>query len=236
MNKVVSALICFVILFALVISSVQASISVEGRIDDSIYVVYKFENISKEIYEETKANQLFNSSTIPQIIVANMEKKNLKLVKWGYAPQTDMFNDSTHSIFAPFYLSGSDIISFTINATTMRRTYHVRTEWRWFQLNLTSTYPINFTQILAKPVSEWRYRIDDITFIYESPRAETSFFDTSFEFILPKTATQVQAQGNTIVYEAPARFEDLIVNSPFLILFALIVVTIIVVLYRKARP
>jgi len=233
MKKLASVLICSIVLFAAFIGSVYAPISVTSTIDDDIYVVYDFEGIDQPLYDEIKENpQLFNISTIPQIIKNNLEKQNLTQVRWGLGPQTNIYDDEARAIHVSFYLGGSDIISFNLNATTMRRTYQVKTEWRKFQFNLTSTFPVNFTQILAKPLVEWQKK-DGTTFFYESP--ETGFLGTSFEFLLPQAATQVQVQGDTITYEVPARFEDLIINSPFLIMIALIIVTIIVVIYRKVK-
>jgi hypothetical protein len=130
-------------------------------------------------------------------------------------------------------LGGSDIISFTIDRTTMGRTYQIKTDWRNFQLNLTSNFSINFTQYFAEPVGNWQ-KPSQTTFYIESH--ETGFFDTlSFNLTLPATAANIQAQGDTITYEVPPYFEDVFLNSPFLILAVLMVVIIVVLIYRRVR-
>jgi hypothetical protein len=230
---IASAAICFFILITAVINSVCASISIKGTVDDSVYIVYDFKNIDPIIYSEIKASpQGFNISTIPEIIKKNLAKQNLILVRWGLGSQTNIYDDAARAIQISFYLAGTDIINFTINATTMRRTYQVNTEWRKFQLDLTSTLSVNFTQILLKPIAEWQ-KLNETSFIFQNE--ENGFFDISFELILPKTATQVQAIGDIIIYDTPARFEELIINSPFIILLGLIIITIIVVIYRKIK-
>jgi hypothetical protein len=220
--------VLFIILLAVSIVPVYASVSVTSTIGDSIYVVYDIQNLNSTVYDAVKNNQQFNMSTIPTTIVKNLENQGQTQVSWGFGPQTDIFNDATRAIQVSFYLWGSDIISSTINQTTMKRTYQVKTDWRKFQLDLTSSFSLNFTQILAKSVAEWQ-KTNEHTFLYEGQ-------DTSFKFILPQTATQVQAQGDTITFEGGSlSFWDVFLNSPFLILAVLIIIIIIALVYRKAR-
>lgn len=224
----------FVFLIALVVAlvaPVYASVSVESTVEENIYIIYNFENLDPTIYNETITNQhLFNSSTIPKIIVKNLEKQNLTRVNYW---QPNLYNNATGKIRVSFYLNGSDIISFTTNRTTTRKNYQVKTEWRKFQVNLTNSFPINFTQYFAEPVEKWQ-KPNQTTFYIETH--ETGFFDVlSFKLTLPETATNVQAQGDTITYEGPPYFQDVFLNSPFLILAVLVLVIIVVLIYRRVR-
>jgi len=233
MKKSTHIFALFSILLVMFILPVHASISVNATINDNIYVVYNLENLNSTIYDEVRANQQFNISTIPTIITTNLEKQGLQQVSSKLEPQTDIFNDEARAIRVSFYLGGSDIISFTINRTTMKRTYQVKTDWRKFQLNLTSSFLIDFDQYFAEPVENWQ-KPNSITYYIEVH--ETGFFDVvSFNLTLPTSATNVQAQGDTITYEVPPYLEDVLLNSPFLILGALIIIIVIVLVYRKVR-
>jgi hypothetical protein len=218
----------------MLVTPTQASISVTSTItDNNIYVVYNLQNINQTIYDEIKANQQFNISTIPTAIIKNLENQGLTQVKWWLPLQPDIFNDTTKSIHVSFYLEGSDIIDSETNRTTMKRTYQLNTEWRKLQLDLTNTFSINFTQHFAEPVENWQ-KPNPTTYHFEVH--ETGFFDTlSFNLALPTTATNVQAQGDTITYEVQPYFEDVFLNSPFLILAVLIVIIIIALIYRRIR-
>jgi hypothetical protein len=219
----------FTILLALSVVPAHASVSVESTVNESIYAVYNFQNLNSTVYDEVKNNPQFNVSTIPMTIVRNLENQGRIQVNWGFGPQADLvFNDAARTVQVSFYLWGSDIISSGVNQTTMKRTCQVKTDWRKFQLSLTSSFSLNFTQILAKPVAEWQ-KTNEYTFLYEGQ-------DISFKFILPQTATQVQAQEDTITFEAGSlSFWDIFLNSPFLILAVLIIVVIIALIYRKVR-
>jgi hypothetical protein len=232
MNKHFFTFFSLSLLLFLLVASVHASVSVESTVGDNIFVVYNFENLDPAVYNETIANpQLFNSSTIPQIIVKNLENQGLTNVNYGVQPNVQDF--ATKTIRVSFYLGGSDIMGFTVNRTTMNRDYQVKTEWRNFQVNLTSSFSINFAQYFAESVEEWQ-KTNPTTFYIETHG--TDFFDkVSFKLTLPATATNVQAQGNTITYELSPSFEDILLGSPFLILAALIIIVAIVLIYRRIK-
>jgi hypothetical protein len=63
----------------------------------------------------------------------------------------------------------------------------------------------------------------------------STLLDPLCYFILPAEATNVRAVEDTIIFELPPSFEDSMLNSPFLILGALIVVITAFSLYRKVR-
>jgi len=229
MKRLTFIVALFTILSALYVLPVHGSVSVESTINESIYAVYNFQNLSSTVYDEIKNNPQFNMSTIPNTIVKNLENQGRKQVAWGFGPQTEViFNDAARTIQVSFFLWGSDIIDSGVNQTAMKRTCQVKTNWRKFQFSLTSSFSLNFTQILAKPVAEWQ-KTNEHTFLYESQ-------DISFKFILPQTATQVQAQEDIITFEAGSlSFWDIFLNSPFPILAALTIVVIITLIYRKVR-
>jgi len=232
MKKHPIALVCVAVLLATLVAPVYASVSVQSTIGDNIYVVYNLENLDQVIYNEAKVNQqLFNSSTIPQIIAKNLERQELTRVDYSTQPNT--YEDSTRTIRVSFYLGGSDIISYELNRTTMSRTYEVKTDWRKFQVNLTSNFSINFAQHFAEPVQKWE-KPNPTTLLFEAH--DTGFLDVlSFHIVLPAAAIKVQTLEDTITYEIPPYFEDVFLNSPFLILAALIVIIMIVLIYRRVR-
>lgn len=230
MKKTVLVSVFLLVLIVVLVAPVHASVSVESTVEDNIYIVYNFENLDPTIYNETIANQQFSSSTIPQIILKNLEEQNLTNVNYG--SQSITHDNATKTIRVSFYLNGSDIISFAMNRTTMRKTYQVKTEWRKFQVNLTNSFSIDFAQYFAEPVEKWQ--LNQTTYYYETHG--TGFFDVlSFKLSLPATATNIQAQGDTITYEFPPYFEDIFLNSPFLILAVLILVIIVALIYRRVR-
>jgi len=231
MRKIAFATLIAILILSVVIP-VNASITTKATVDDSLFITYDFENLDSTVYDQTKANTQFNITTIPQIIKKNLEQKNQTMVNWGLGPQTNIYDDANRAIHISFFLGGSDIISLTVNKTTMKHTYQVNTEWRKFQINLTSDFPIDFAQRLAKPVAEWQ-KTDATPFYYENKQEGT--LDVFFYLILPASASNIQVQGDTVTYDTPASLTDQLLNSPFFILGALAAALVIVLLYRKAR-
>jgi len=218
------------ILFVTLIMPVHASVTMEATIDQSIHVVLNFENVNSTIYEEIK--QTFNVTTIPLIIVKNLEQQGLTRVRWGYTQEIG-FNDSTNSINAEFFLAGSDIVTFTFNKTTMARLYQVRTEWRKFNVNLTENFSINLNEYFGTPIAQWNYIDSEKAYYYEYTQLES--FTPSCKFVLPATAINIQATGDAIFFEIPPLREDVLLNSPFLILGAIIIGIIVAFIYRRIR-
>lgn len=221
------------LLFLLVtlITPVHASVTMQATIDQNIHVVFIFENINSTIYTETK--QTFNISTIPNTIVKNLEQQDLTRVKWSYDLEQQIFDDSTHSIRVEFYLAGSDIINFTFNRATMARIYRIQTEWRKFHINLSHNFSLDFAQYFNTSVADWNYSESEKTYSYET--AEPDSINSTCKFVLPPTATNVRAVENTIIFEVPPLLEDILLNSPFLILGALVIVILVAFLYRRIR-
>ena len=221
------------ILILSVILPVNASTSAtKVTVDDSLFVTYDFENLDSTLYDQIKANARFNITTIPETIRKDLEQMDLKLVNWWPGPRTNIYDDANNAIHISFFLGGSDIVSFKVNGTTMKRTYQVNTEWRKFQANLTNDFTVNFAQYLGKQVADWR-RINATSFYYENN--QTGTIDLAFSLVLPGSASDVRVQGDTVFYDMPPRFEDQLLNSPFLILGAIAVALAIVLIYRKVR-
>lgn len=220
-------------LLVTLITPVHASVTMQATIDKNIHVVFIFENVNSTIYNETKRNeQIFNITTIPKAIKKNLEQQGLTSVRWGYE-QEIIFNDSTNSIRVEFYLAGSDIINFKFNKTTMARIYHIQTEWRKFHIDLTHNFSLDFAQYFDTPVAQWNYSDSEKAYYYE--RTDLDSFDPSCRFVLPPTATNVHAIGDTIIFEVPPLLQDVLLNSPFLILGVLIIVIMVAFLYRRLR-
>ncbi len=217
---------------------VSAQITTKSTVDDSLFVTYDFQNLNQTVYE--KATTQFSAETIPQAIVKNLEQQNKTLVRYGFGAQPLAFDNATRTIHTSFFLGGFDIISFAVDETTMKRTYQVKTEWRKFQVNLTDDFPIDFAQHLDRPVAEWqKINYTDTqgsvhpAYYYENN--QTGTLDMLFYLILPASASNIQVDGDIVTYVMPPRFEDQLLNSPFLILGALAVALVIVLIYRKAR-
>jgi hypothetical protein len=228
MKSIPIVFVLFTMFLALLVVPVHSSVSVTSTISDSIYVVYDFQNLNSTVYDEIKANYQFNiSAVVSTAIVKNLEAQGQEQVQSSPRLETGEFNDAARSISVSFYIWGSDIIGSTINRTSMGRTYQVKTDWRKFQLNLASSFSLNFTQLLFKPVAEWQ-KPSETTFLYEGQ-------GVSFKFTLPEGATQVSAQGDIISYELLPSSWDVFVNSPFLILVVLILVIIIALIYRRVK-
>jgi hypothetical protein len=237
------AAVVLVTIFALLLfstTSVHATVSFESKIEDNIYVTCSFENLAQTVYDAAKANQqLFNGSTIPKTIAANLEKQNLTRIVHGF--QDNTYDDANKAIHVSFFLGGADIVSYSVNRISLKRAYQVKTDWRKFEVNLTSNFSIDFDQHFAQPVERWQ-KINHTdsagnvhpAYFYEITETE-SLGTLSFKFILPSTATNVQANGDTITYDMPPSFEDIFLSSPLLILAAIILVVVIALVYRKLK-
>jgi len=231
MRKIACANLITILILSIVLP-VNASITTEARVDDSIFITYNFENLDQTLYNQIEANTQFNITTIPETILKSMQQKDHDLISWWLGPETNIYDAANRAIQISFFLGGSDIISFTINGTTMKRTYQVKTEWRKFQVDLTGNFSVDFAEHLSKPVEEWQ-KTNATTFYYENK--QTGMLDMFFYLVLPASASSIRVQGDTIFYDTPPRFEDQLLNSPFLILGVLAVALVIVLIYRKAR-
>jgi len=208
----------------------DAEIKVDVKIDESLFVTYEFSNLDPSVYEQARLG--FTPEKIPEAIADNYLETRNQTIRWGLSPSPLESNDNTRTIRNSFYLSGSSIVSFTLNKTTLKPVYEIKTDWRKFKLNLTSSYSIDFAQRLAEPAARWQ-RPTATTFNYENK--ETDAPDIVFNIALPDSASAVRVQGDTIFYEGQPRLEDQLLGSPFLILGSLTVALIIILLYRKVH-
>jgi hypothetical protein len=238
------ALLSLLLFFGLSLP-VRASVTAQAVIDQRIDVLLDFVNINSSVWDKIQNNRdLFNGTTFPKIIIDNLEVYGLNAT-FSLPDNPIKFDNLTKSMNASFYLSGSDIISFSFNRDTMAKTYRVRTEWRKFYANFTDAQGeqilfLNFAEYFGTPVSSWE-KINYTLNGKEHPAYFCNFttaqsdFDPLFYFVLPAGAINVQANGDTIIFEFPPDLGDILLNSPFPIVGALIIITIAIVLYRKVR-
>jgi len=205
----------------------KAEITGNISVGEDLYVTFDFISLDQTVYDQAKIQ--FTNEKIPDIIAYNFEQRNQTV---GTRALPLDFDDATRSISSSFYLGGSAIISYTINQTTLKRIYEVKTDWREFQVNLTDNFSIDFAQLAATPVDEWQKQ-SDTTFYYENKNTGT--LDVSFHLSLPTSASQVSAEGDTVFFEMPPLAEDILLGTPFLVLIALAIILVIVLLYRKVR-
>ncbi len=211
---------------------VYASVELEAIIDQNVQVTLDLRNINSTIYEIIKERNLINE--IESIIISNLEEKDLENVDFGLPSEPLTFNDTEKSISVRFHLSGSDILSYKVNTETMRRTCRVRTDWREFELNITEDFSLNFTEYFGRPMSGWNFENKAYPTYYYNYTG-TIPLDPVCYFILPKEATDVHVEGETIVFELPLSLADSLLSSPFLILGAIVVAIIVASLYRTVR-
>ena len=217
-----------ILIGALILSSitlVKGEIAVNVNVGESLFVTYEFRNLDQLVYDQAQ----LNATKLPQIIANNM-KKDSQTVLWGSAALDQ--NATSRTIRNSFYLGGTAILSSSVNQTTLKRVYEIRTDWRKFKVNLTDRFHIDFASALTTPVAEWQ-KTDTTTFYYEN--TNTGTMDVLFYLSLPSSATGIRVEGDTVFYEAPPLLEDKILGTPFIILIALAVILLIILLYRKAR-
>jgi hypothetical protein len=222
-----------VLIAALILSTVlpvHAAVTIEATADDSLFVTYSFENLDQAVYDQAVTQ--ITAETIPQAIVNTLGQLDLKRVQYGFGPEPLVLSSETRTIKASFFLSGTDIITFTMDRTTMKRVYQVKTEWRKFQLSLTSNFTISFSDRLDTPVSDWQ-RPDATSLYFESKQTDAP--DIFFYLNLPSSAQNVRVEAETVLFEMTPSLEDQVLNSPLLILAALAVALVLVLIYRKVR-
>jgi len=225
------------VLLVVMITPSFASVSIQATIDQNIHVVFNFQNIDSTIYNETIRQDSFCVSTIPQAIEESLEERELRNAECIYDPTQEIFEDSTRSIRVEFLLIGSDIIYVMINKTTMNKIYNVRTDWRKFHVNLTDNYVLDFSEYFGKPMAEWEFENKTTPARYYCNNTSSIKSDPICYFTLPSRAINphVAEDMDTIVFELPLPVGESLLNSPFLILVALIILNVVAVLYRKVR-
>ncbi len=237
MKRLVCANLLSLVLIVMLVPSVCASVTVQTTVDQDVAVTLNLENINSTVYWTIKNEQLITESTIPNIILDNLEQQNLTDVD-AYT-QSAVFNDLETSIFWAFSLTGSDILDFTVNTKTMTKIFQMRTDWRKFQVNLTNGFSLNFAEYFGEPLDRWQrinYTVDSkIHPAYRYNSTDSSTLDAICYFILPASATNIQIAGALLTFELPLSFADSLLNSPFLILVALIALNIAFFAYGKIR-
>jgi len=241
MRKAVTT--CLVaVLLALSIANAHASVTIYATINEGVSVDFTFEDIEPTLYNQTVQQGLFNVSTIPQAVQEYFMQRNLTNVIMDYNHTQEVFNNLTKSIHVSFSLAGPDIIHVTVSRETANRVYNVTTGWRKFSINLTDAFLLDFAEYFGKLMPYWQ--LVNYTDIENKthPAYYNSYnytagptFELKWYYVLPATAINVSAVEDNIIFELPPWFEDSLLNSPFLILIALIIVNVAVFLYRRGR-
>jgi hypothetical protein len=206
----------------------NSSITMETTIAENVYVTFHFADIEPQLYAEIK-DQGFSVSTVPNAVEEEFVQQNFMNAEIIYDLNQEIFNDDTNSIILEFLLTGSDIVSYTLDKTDATRSFRVRTDWRKFQVSFAEDFSLNFEEHFGTPLTDWQ----QVNHIFEESIADP--FEMTLQFILPENAQAIQAEEDTITFKVSLAFEDSVLNSPFLILGAILVANIIVVVYRKAR-
>jgi hypothetical protein len=217
--------VCFLTLSLL--TWANAEITGNISVGEDLFVTFEFRGLDQTVYDQAKLQ--FTFEEIPDIIERNFANKNQTVGTRALPLESD---DATRMIRNSFYIGGSAIVSFTVNKTTLKRVYEVKTDWRKIKVNLTDSYSFDFAQHAATPVAEWQ-KPNDTTFYYENKN--TGALDVFFYLSLPASASQVRASGDTVFFEMPPYSEDILLGTPFLILIALAIALVIILLYRKVR-
>lgn len=223
--------------FVSLVTPVYASMSIQATIGQNIQVVFDFQDIDSTIYNETKHQGMFNVSTVPQTIKEDLEERNLGNAECIYDPTQEIFEDSTRSIRLKFALMGLDIIHVTIDNATRNKIYSVRTDWRKFQVNLTDEYMLDFNEYFGMPLREWEFDNKTTSARYYYNHTSSIEFNPVCYFILPTSAMNphIAEDWETIIFELPPSLGESLLNSPFSILVAVLLVSAIAVIYRKIR-
>lgn len=239
MRKEISAMLFIAIFIMSTVATAHANVSIDSTIEENIYVVINITNLNQTIYDAAKTSPTFNGSALVQTIVQNLRTQGHTMVT--NSPQVNGFDDANRAIQVSFFLGGIDIISSAVNRTTLKRNFQVQTDWRKFQVSLTSNISIDFATYFAESVDKWQQldftdsnRNVHPSYYYETEGTE-QLGKMSFRFILPSAATNVQATGDTITYDISLGFEDVFVGSPFPILAIVIIVVLIALVYRRLR-
>jgi hypothetical protein len=224
----------FCLLLVISIAPAYASVTVKTIIDDAFHVSFDFRNLNSTMYNATRASfpAIFNYTSIPSAIIKSLEQQNLWKVSWSQIPANNFFDYDEKWIHIEFSLAGDDILSQTVDRAAMIRTYTAKTNWIKFAINLTNTFTLNFTKYFTTPVANWQ-RIDN-SFHYNST-AYAAPFDLICSLALPNAAKNIRAVEYILIFDMPLLIEDELIDSPFLILGAMIVAIMVANIYRKVR-
>lgn len=244
MDRVIKFLLICAVSALLIAGGVPtyASITVTAVLGEKILVVFNFENINSTVWDKIVQYEfLFTDVTFPMIIKNKLSERNLTRVTYS-DPKLEL-NRSAGSMRASFFLFGLDIVNFTYNKMTAGKIYEVKTDWRKFYTDFKDGQGVpflvlDFAKYFGEPLSKWK-RDENYTwngrkhlaYYYNYPGP--SSFDPTCYFLLPEGATNVKVKGDIISFELPPTLEDALINSPLLILGALIVIVAIASLYWK---
>jgi hypothetical protein len=210
---------------------------VETTVNDSVSVQFLFIFQNKTLYEKVKNNSNFNVTTIPHALKNSLETRGFFDVQIFYDTSQQLFDDSQYSVKMSFKISGSSIQTVSADRLKMKKTYTLRMHWRKFSFDFTDALRVNLEEIFPQPVSKWENTTtheNRFTLNYSSNQNLGEFSQASFSISLPTQAKNIRfsEDGERIFYELPFPFEDNFINSPLLILAAILFVVFLANLYR----
>jgi len=241
-KKAIITLVLSLALLIVTTSSTKDSLTVDVEIDESIYVLINLRNMNSTIFDYVLLHEsIFNGSTIPRLIVRDYQQKGLTRI--FYYDQNQRFDFSTNSINVSFYLTGLDVLSFTFNRDVSAKIYQFQADWRKIYCNITdlngeTLLILDFNEYFGKPLDQWII-VEHIDLLGRSHtclfynHTNPADFEAAFRIILPEKATDVRYYSDTVIFSIPVSMEDYFINSPFLILIAIIGVDLAAIINRR---
>lgn len=200
------------------------SLNIEARVGNDIEVTLIFENINVTRYYNTKKNQVEAIVNVKNSFEKSFNDRNLTATV-SVSPLE--FNDENQSITIRVRLSGSMLVSMSVDPTSLNRTYEVITVWRKFRLTIIEGFAVDLGERFKVSVYEW-----DITKNVISLRLDES----SFAFVLPEKATKIKVDRREVItFMVSAGFVDKLLNSPIIALVAVMLAPVIALTYRRTK-
>jgi hypothetical protein len=200
------------------------SLNIEARVGNDIEVTLIFENINVTRYYNTKKNQVEAIVNVKNSFEKSFNDRNLTATV-SVSPLE--FNDENQSITIRVRLSGSMLVSMSVDPASLNRTYEVITVWRKFRLTIIEGFAVDLGERFKVSVYEW-----DITKNVISLRLDES----SFAFVLPEKATKIKVDRREVItFMVSAGFVDKLLNSPIIALVAVMLAPVIALTYRRTK-
>jgi hypothetical protein len=200
------------------------SLNIEARVGNDIEVALIFENINVTSYYNTKKNEIEAIVNVKNSFEKSFNDRNLTATV-SVSPLE--FNDENQSITIRARLSGSMLVSMSVDPTSLNRTYEVITVWRKFRLTIIEGFVVDLRERFKVPIYEWNITKNVINL---------SLDDSSFTFVLPEEATNIKVDRREIItFMVSANFVDKFLNSPVVALVAIILAPAIALTYRRIK-
>ncbi len=220
-----------------------ALVNVISEVDQGIHVALSVDGINSTVMERLMQTEIFNSSTIPGLIVENYKGRGYTNVLF-YGEDLEV-NPAGKSIEVSFYLVGADVVNFEPDRNASSLVYTVRTEWRRVNLKIrdrngSEILTLNLAKYFGRFIEEWNQteymdpegHVHKL-FVYEYHGSPSSLENYAvFRIILPRDATDVKVIGDIITFRIPLPVEDAFLSSPFIILIAVVFINLFALVRR----